>query len=78
MMKNWAKRASEYGQITKIGLSEGCGGETIPMTVGTWYCRGRFGGYLGNARLTPSGVEKAIEWPPLRLTKPFHHPATTG
>ena len=24
MMKNRAERASEYGQITKIGLSEGC------------------------------------------------------
>jgi hypothetical protein len=33
MMKNWAKWASEYGQITKIGLSEDCGGKTIPMAV---------------------------------------------
>ena len=24
MMKNWAEWASEYGQIAKIGLSEGC------------------------------------------------------
>ncbi len=30
--ENWAKWASEYGQITKIGLSDGYGGETIPMT----------------------------------------------
>jgi hypothetical protein len=48
MTKNWIKWASEYGQITKIGLSEGCGGKTITMVVGFGYCRRGFEGYLGN------------------------------
>ena len=34
MTKTRAKWASEYSQITKIGLSEGGGGETIPRAVG--------------------------------------------
>jgi hypothetical protein len=32
--ENRVKWASEYGQITKIGLSDGCAGENIPMMVG--------------------------------------------
>ena len=39
---------SELAQITKIGVSDGSGGETIPMTVKIGYCRSRFEGYLGN------------------------------
>ena len=33
MMKNRAEWACENGQITEIQLSDGCGGENIPMTV---------------------------------------------
>ena len=47
---NWAKWACEHGQITKIWLSDGCWGETIPMTVKTGYCRGQFECYPGNVR----------------------------
>jgi len=31
--ENWVKWASENGQITKIALSEGCGGKPIPVVV---------------------------------------------
>ena len=27
MVENWAEWASEHGQLTKIGISDGCGGE---------------------------------------------------
>jgi len=33
MTENWAKWASEHGQITKIPLSDGCGGKPIPVVV---------------------------------------------
>ena len=49
--KNWTNWACEHGQITKTRLSDGCAGETIPMTVKIGYCRSRFDGYLGNVRL---------------------------
>ncbi len=29
MVENWAEWASGHGQLTKIGLSDSCGGETI-------------------------------------------------
>ena len=48
MMKNRAGWASEHGQITKIGLSDGCGGETFTMAVEFGYGWGGFDGYLGN------------------------------
>jgi hypothetical protein len=48
MLENWAIWVSEHGQITKIGLSDGCGGETIPTVVKFGYGRNGFGGYLGN------------------------------
>ncbi len=47
MMTKLAEWASEHGRITKIGLSEGCGGETIPVAVGFGYCRSGFESYLG-------------------------------
>ncbi len=46
--KNRAEWACEYGQITKIRLSDGRGGETNPMTVKVGNCRSRFDGYAGN------------------------------
>ena len=33
MTKNRAERACEHGQITEIWLPDGCGDETIPITV---------------------------------------------
>ena len=47
MTTNLAKWASKYAQITKIWLSDGCGGETIPMTVRIAYDRRGFDNYLG-------------------------------
>lgn len=35
MVKNWAEGASRHRQLTKIGLSDGCGGETIVSFVRT-------------------------------------------
>ncbi len=32
----------------KVWVSDGCGGETIPMTVRIGSCQSRFEGYLGN------------------------------
>ncbi len=46
--KNRAAWACEHGQITKIRLSDGRGGKTIPMTVKVGNCRSRFDGYAGN------------------------------
>ncbi len=48
MTKNLIKWASEYDQFTKFVLSDGCRGETIPVTVNIGYCRSRFDGYLEN------------------------------
>jgi hypothetical protein len=48
MTENWAKWASEHGQITKIRLSDGCGGKTITTAAQFGYDRHGFEGYLGN------------------------------
>lgn len=40
-----------HGQITTFLLSDGCGGDTIPMTANTGYCRSRFEGYQGKVGL---------------------------
>jgi hypothetical protein len=48
MTKSWAKCACGHGQIAKVWVSDGCGGETIPMTVRIGSCQSRFEGYLGN------------------------------
>ncbi len=42
------KCACEHGQIANVWVSDGCGGETIPMTVRIGSCQSRFEGYLGN------------------------------
>ncbi len=59
MMNYWVKRGSEYGQITKVRLSDGCRGGNIPMTVKIWYYRSRYEGYLANIRLDTAGVKMA-------------------
>ncbi len=56
MFKNWVKWACEHAQITKIGLSDGYGGETIPMTVRTGCDRQVFDDYLGNIGKTAKPV----------------------
>ncbi len=48
MMKNRAEWVSEHAQITKIGLSDGCGGKTFTMAVEIGYGWGGIDGYLGN------------------------------
>ena len=45
---NWTEWACEHGQITKIWLSDGCKGETMPMTVKIGYDHFEFEGYPGN------------------------------
>ncbi len=49
MTTNLAEWASEHVQITKIGLSERCGGKIVPEIVKIGYCRGGFENYLGNS-----------------------------
>ena len=48
MTKNWAEWASEHGQLTKFGLSGGCGEKTITTTALFEYDRHGIEGYLGN------------------------------
>ena len=48
MAKNRAEWASGHRQLTRIGLSEGCGGELIPVAVQSGYHRNKFEGHLGN------------------------------
>ena len=55
MTENWAKWASEHGQITKIRLSDGCGGKTITTAAQFGYDRHGFEGYLGNIGLIMGG-----------------------
>ncbi len=45
IMGNWP---SGHGQITKIWLSDRCGGKTIPAAMQFGYNLREFGGYLGN------------------------------
>ena len=65
MTENWAKWASEHGQITKIRLSDGCGGKTITTAAQFGYDRHGFEGYLGNVGLLeflslPNGTDKFL------------------
>ena len=39
MAKNRAEWASGHRQLTRIGLSDGCGGELIPVAVQSGYHR---------------------------------------
>lgn len=51
MATKLADWASEHGQITGIGLSDGCGDETIRTAVKFGYSQSGLGGYLGNVGL---------------------------
>ncbi len=44
----YGKMASGHGQLTKIRLSDGCGGKTITTAAQFEYDRHGFEGYLGN------------------------------
>jgi hypothetical protein len=48
MAENMGKWPSGHGQLTKIRLSDGCGGETITTAAHFEYDRHGFEGYLGN------------------------------
>ncbi len=52
MVENGAEWASGHGQITKIGLSDGCGGKIVPEKVKIGYCRSGFESYPGNVGVT--------------------------
>ena len=47
MTTKLAEGTSKYGPISKIGLSDGCGGKSIPVVVGFGYGWGGNEGYLG-------------------------------
>ncbi len=40
---------SDRGLISKIWLSDGCKGDTVPLAVGRWYNFHSVGCHLGNA-----------------------------
>ena len=52
MAKNRAEWASGHRQLTRIGLSDGCGGDLIPVAVQSGYHRNKFEGHLGNVGLS--------------------------
>jgi hypothetical protein len=51
MAENMGKWPSGHGQLTKIKLSDGCGGKTITTAAQFEYDRHGFEGYLGNVGL---------------------------
>ena len=73
MTENWAKWASEHGQITKIRLSDGCGGKTITTAAQFGYDRHGFEGYLGNVGLGQFG-----RWAFAEFTEAFEIEAEFG
>ena len=48
MAENMGKWPSGHGQLTKIRLSDGCGGKTITTAAQFEYDHHGFEGYLGN------------------------------
>ena len=72
MMTKLAEWASGHRQLTKLWLSEGCKGGTVPLAVGQWYNFHEAGCHLGNVGLNrieplpwPSGVNLQPEIPRL-------------
>ena len=63
MAENMGQWPSGHGQLTKIWLSDGCGGKTITTPAQFEYDRHGFEGYLGNV-----GSDKAQGRKPL-----LHH-----
>ncbi len=52
MAENMDKWPPTRGPITKIMPSDGCKGDTVPLTVVRWYDFYEFGYHLGNVGLT--------------------------
>ncbi len=48
MAENLGNWPSKRGPISKIGPSDGCGRDAVPLPVERWYDFHEFGGYLGN------------------------------
>ena len=53
MAGNMEKWPSGHGQLTRIKLSDGCGGKTITTAAQFEYDRHGFEGYLGNVGYIP-------------------------
>jgi len=47
MAENLGEWPSKRGPISKIGPSDGCGRDAVPLAVARWYDFHEFGGYLG-------------------------------
>ena len=48
MARKMTEWPSRRGPITKIMLSNGCKGDTVPLAMGKWYDFHEFGWHLGN------------------------------
>ncbi len=74
MARKMAERPSERGPITKIMPSDGCKGDTVPLTVGKWYDFHEFGWHLGNvgSYLMDPGLENVIHQALARATGKDH------
>ena len=48
MAENLGMWPSKRGPISKIGPSEGCKGDAVPLTAEWWYEFHEFGWHLGN------------------------------
>ncbi len=51
MAENLVIWPSKREPISKIGPSDGCGRDAVPLAVERWYDFPEFGGYLGNVGL---------------------------
>ena len=58
MAENLAKWPSKREPISKIGPSDGCGRDAVPLAVERRYDFSEFGSYLGNVGL---GTDTVIE-----------------
>ncbi len=57
MAENMGKWPSGHGRLTKIRLSDGCGGKTNTTAAQFEYDRHGFEGYLGNVRSSENGLK---------------------
>ena len=62
MAKNRAEWASGHRQLTRIGLSDGCGGELIPVAVQSGYHRNKFEGHLGNVGMIGRSIPRSEDF----------------
>ncbi len=47
-MENLGEWPFKRGPISKIGPSDGCGRDAVPLAVGRWYDFHEFGWHMGN------------------------------